>query len=345
MINETFMHRCFELARLGAGAVAPNPMVGAVLVHADTIIGEGYHRQWGQAHAEVNCINSVSAENRQLIETSCLYVSLEPCAHYGKTPPCADLVIANKIPQVVIGCRDSFGQVDGKGIKKLIDAGVMVTVPVLEQQALQLNKRFFTFHNKRRPFVILKWAQSANGKIGSGDEKRLLISNELTNRRVHKWRSMEASILVGTNTARMDDPMLTNRLWPGGHPLRLVIDTHLQLPRSLHLFDGSTKTIVFNTDQERKTGELHLYKLPDRQSILTEILSALYSLQVLSVLVEGGNKLLQSFIDEGHWDEARIISNTKLDITGGTEAPILSNARQVRKENLLSDSIVYYERS
>jgi diaminohydroxyphosphoribosylaminopyrimidine deaminase / 5-amino-6-(5-phosphoribosylamino)uracil reductase len=337
------MHRCIGLAKLGSGSVAPNPMVGAVLVYRDRIIGEGYHRQFGQAHAEVNCINSISSENMHLVEKSVLYVSLEPCAHFGKTPPCADLIIQKNIPVVVIGCRDSFEQVAGKGIQKLKAAGIKVITPVLELEALELNKRFFTFHNKHRPYIILKWAQTNNEKIAGDDYSRLFISNEITNREVHRWRSSEAAILIGTNTALRDDPSLTTRFWQGGNPLRLVIDKELRLPSTLHIFDGNVKTIVFNTIQQEDMGQVLHYKIAKEKSFIAGVLEALYQLNIQSVLVEGGARLLQSFIDENYWDEARVITNRELEVTGGIHAPLLFNAEKVGTEQILTDTIHYYK--
>ncbi|MEP7141340.1 MAG: bifunctional diaminohydroxyphosphoribosylaminopyrimidine deaminase/5-amino-6-(5-phosphoribosylamino)uracil reductase RibD [Ferruginibacter sp.] len=341
--HETYMHRCIELAKLGEGSVAPNPMVGAVLVHNDQIIGEGYHRLYGQAHAEVNCINSVSEENIYLVEKSTLYVSLEPCAHFGKTPPCADLIIKKNIPVVVIACRDNYEQVNGRGIQKLQAAGIEVITPVLEKDALELNKRFFTFHNQRRPYIILKWAQTANQKIARNDYSRLFISNEITNREVHKWRSQEASILVGTTTALQDDPSLTTRLWPGNNPVRMVVDKELKLPPTLHLFDGTVKTIVFNTIRQKDMGQVLHYKISNEKSFITQILAALYELKIQSVLVEGGATLLQSFIDENYWDEARIITNMELEIPAGKKAPLLLNAERVSTKKILTDTIHYYK--
>lgn len=338
------MHRCIELAKLGEGNVAPNPMVGAVLVYNDQIIGEGYHMQYGQAHAEVNCINSVAEAHRDLVEKSILYVSLEPCAHYGKTPPCADLIIEKKIPVVVVACRDSYAAVDGKGIQKLQAAGVKVITPVLEKEAVELNKRFFTFHQRHRPYIILKWAQTANKKIANNDHSRLFISNEITNREVHKWRSQEASILVGTTTALQDDPSLTTRLWTGRNPVRLVIDKALKLPLSLQLFDGAAKTIVFNTVQHSDNGNVLYNKISNEKSVVAQILESLYQQNIQSVLVEGGAKLLQSFIDENYWDEARVITNTELEIPAGINAPLLSNAERTSTEMILNDAIHYYKR-
>jgi diaminohydroxyphosphoribosylaminopyrimidine deaminase/5-amino-6-(5-phosphoribosylamino)uracil reductase len=365
------MQRCLQLALLGAGNVAPNPVVGAVLVYNGKIIGEGYHRQYGGPHAEVNCINSVADADKELIEKSTLYVSLEPCAHYGKTPPCADLIIRYKIRQVVIGCRDSFEAVNarlndaaaqGKGIERLMAAGIAVTVGILEKECRELNRRFFTFHEKQRPYIILKWAQSRDGKIaplnmpagrqvpkgGSLEHenpKRLMISNEFTNSLVHKWRTEEASILVGTNTALLDDPALTARLWPGKDPVRLVIDTALKLPVHLKLFDGSVKTIVFNYIKQSATENLVYHRLNKEEGIPVQIIAALYNMQLQSVMVEGGSKLLQSFIDEGSWDEARVITNTSMVIGEGLDAPVLKNEMVLVEQHINDDAIVYFKRA
>ncbi len=336
------MHRCLQLARLGAGTVAPNPMVGAVLVHEDVIIGEGHTQPYGQAHAEVMCINNVSATNKALIHNSTLYVSLEPCAHFGKTPPCADLIIASKIPQVVIANRDSYKEVNGKGIEKLKAAGINVTTGVLEMEALELNKRFFTFHNQQRPYIILKWAQSGNNKIAGAYEERVFISNEFTNRMVHQWRSEEAAIMVGTTTALKDNPALTTRLYPGKNPVRLVIDLDLKLPSSLQLFDGAVKTIVFNINNENEEGIISFYKIKKDENIIPQILNVLYNLKIQSVIIEGGAKLLQSFINDNLWDEARVITNTEMQIAAGTVAPILKNKKCTAEEMLLTDKIEYF---
>jgi len=337
------MHRCLQLAKMGTGNVAPNPMVGAVLVYENEIIGEGYHQQYGQAHAEVNCINNVSEANQSLIEKSTLYVSLEPCAHFGKTPPCADLIIKNKIPNVVIACRDSYEEVDGKGIQKLQQAGVNVIVGILEKEALELNKRFFTFHRKQRPYIILKWAQSRDAKIGRQDFSALKISNDITNRMVHKWRSEEAAILVGTNTALHDNPSLTTRLWKGNNPVRLVLDLQLKLPLSLHLFDGSVKTIVFNQVKHEEENGVTFYKLSSGEDIISGLLNALYRLKIQSVLIEGGARLLQSFIDQNYWDEARVITNEQLLIKNGINAPKLKNSSLGCIKKATGDQLAFYQ--
>jgi diaminohydroxyphosphoribosylaminopyrimidine deaminase / 5-amino-6-(5-phosphoribosylamino)uracil reductase len=348
------MHRCLGLARLGMGNVAPNPMVGAVLVHNDKIIGEGYHKKYGEAHAEVNCIKSVKPEHQSLIADSVLYVSLEPCVHFGKTPPCADLIIQHKIPKVVIGCRDPFAQVNGKGIEKLNAVGIEVELGVLENECKELNKRFFLFHTQHRPYVVLKYAETLDKKIAGEEQNRLLISGELSNRIVHKWRSEEMAICVGTNTALLDDPSLTTRLWPGGNPVRVVVDMDLRLPRSLKLFDGNTPTIVFNIRQHNlpfekisaedlKSIGVGYYQVTEDVSLVHQMMNALYRIGIQSVLVEGGAQLLQSFIDENIWDEARIITNEDLIIGSGLPAPLLKKYQITSKEHLGSDVIRYYQ--
>jgi diaminohydroxyphosphoribosylaminopyrimidine deaminase/5-amino-6-(5-phosphoribosylamino)uracil reductase len=328
-------------------------MVGSVLVHDHRIIGEGYHQLYGKAHAEVNCIASVRSEDEHLIPLSTIYVSLEPCAHHGKTPPCADLIIAKRIPRVVVGCRDPFPQVNGKGIEKLRAAGIEVTVGVLENECIDLNKRFFLFHTRHRPYIVLKWAQTANGMIAApaasgpapaaSPENRLLISNEITNRLVHRWRSEEASILIGPRTALLDNPALTARLWTGPNPIRLVIDKDLQLPPDLQLFDKTVQTIVFNNHRHEVRGPIQYYQLSTDSSLIRQLVLALHHLEIQSVLVEGGARLLQSFIDEDYWDEARVITNDDLEIPSGLPAPQLLHARLVSRESLLSDTIRYYE--
>jgi diaminohydroxyphosphoribosylaminopyrimidine deaminase/5-amino-6-(5-phosphoribosylamino)uracil reductase len=345
-IHDKYIYRCIQLAKLGSGTVAPNPMVGAVLVYKDRIIGEGWHQVYGKAHAEVNCIKeAIQHGHSHLFSESVMYVSLEPCAHHGKTPPCCDLIIKNKIPKVVIGCRDPFEEVNGKGIEKLKQHGVSVEVAdrLIRYECEQLNKRFFTFHIKKRPFVVLKWAQTEDGFIAASlNNGRLLISNEYSNRLVHKWRSEEAGILVGTNTALADDPELTTRWWTGKSPVRLVVDMDLKLPASLRMFDQRSGTIIFNAARQEEKGNLLYYKLKKSDSIIPQILDALYQLNIQSIMVEGGAKLLQSFIDEQAWDEIRILTNEKKQIGAGLQAPKLENAVLVNEERLYSDTIELY---
>ncbi|GEO08622.1 bifunctional diaminohydroxyphosphoribosylaminopyrimidine deaminase/5-amino-6-(5-phosphoribosylamino)uracil reductase RibD [Segetibacter aerophilus] len=341
--HELYMSLCLQLARLGAGHVAPNPMVGAVLVYEDRIIGEGYHQQYGKAHAEVNCINSVRDEDKGLIENSVMYVSLEPCAHFGKTPPCADLIIKHKIKTVVVGGRDPFEQVDGKGIEKLENARIEVIKGVLENDCKSLNQRFFTFHTKKRPHIILKWAQSKNHRIANADFSRVLISNGYSNRLVHKWRSEEAAIMVGTNTALQDDPALNTRNWTGPSPTRLVVDMNLRLPSTLKVFDGNQKTIIFNGVKNEELQNVTYYKIEKEPSFVQSLLNACYKLNIQSILIEGGNKLAESFINENAWDEARVIENTQLIIDNGLRAPLLSNHQLVSSDAISTDVISYYK--
>ena len=325
MVHELkYMHRCIQLAKCGEAGAPPNPMVGAVVVCDGRIIGEGYHRRCGGPHAEVNAINSV--KDRRLLSRSTIYVSLEPCAHYGKTPPCADLIIKSGIPRVVIGCADPFAKVNGLGIKKLRDAGCEVKVGVLESECLELNHRFFTFHKKHRPWITLKWAQSKDGFIGACDTtNRVQFSNAFTQTIVHRLRAKSSAILVGTRTAILDNPSLTTRYWTGANPLRLTIDRKGCLPENLRLLDGSTPTIVYT------------------QESIEEILNDLYNRNIQSLIVEGGACLLQSFIDAGLWDEARI-ETAPVFIKQGTIAPKLSHEELKCQQNFGKHSICIYRR-
>lgn len=323
LTDEFFMSRCIQLATLGAGHVAPNPMVGAVLVHEGRIIGEGYHQVYGQAHAEVNCVNSVKAIDRHLIPSATMYVSLEPCAHFGKTPPCANLIVAEKIREVVIGCVDTFSAVAGKGISILQNAGVTVRTGILEAECRALNSRFFTFHEQQRPFIILKWAQCQAGYMGTEDGHPVRISNPYTDRLVHRWRSEEAGILVGSRTAVMDNPRLNNRLWTGKDPLRIVIDPHHRVPQTHHLYDEQQETFFF------------------RGETLTQLMQELHERRILSVLVEGGAATLNRFIDAGLWDEARVIHGA-VTLPGGLSAPRLKHAKLTTDTPLMGDHIFIY---
>ena len=345
MVSETYMHRCIQLAKLGAGYVAPNPIVGAALVHNDRIIGEGYHRIFGEAHAEVNCIQSVKVEDRSLIQHSTLYVSLEPCSHVGKTPPCTDLIIQNKITKVVVGCMDPFPQVKGKGIAALREAGIEVITDLLQQECMELNKRFITFQTLHRPYIVLKWAQSANGRMARADRARFAISNEHSRRLVHKWRSEEAAILVGTNTAFFDDPELTNRFWHGPQPIRLIVDMELRLPSTLKLFNRAVRTIVFNKIKHEEEQNLLYYQVTTDVDLVHQIIHALYQLKIQSVLVEGGALLLQSFIEENLWDEVRIITNEDLVMPEGIAAPVFGQALKISSQRLLKDRLDVFKPS
>lgn len=319
--HENYMQRCLQLAELGLGNVAPNPMVGCVIVYEDKIIGEGYHHSFGAAHAEVNAINSV--QNKAALSHATLYVNLEPCAHFGKTPPCADLIIRNKIKTVVIGCSDPFAEVNGKGIEKLKAAGIEVITDVLKTEALNLNKRFFTFHIKHRPYVILKWAKSSDGFISSSDKNAgQWISNALSRKLVHKWRSEEAAILIGTNTALKDNPTLNTRDWHGKSPIRIVLDNQLRLPPTLSLFKNDYPTLIFNSIKNEEQTNLQFIKI-NFENVVLEVLKYLHQNQIQSVIVEGGSILLDSFIEAGLWDEARIFKSP-VYLNNGVNAPKIS---------------------
>jgi diaminohydroxyphosphoribosylaminopyrimidine deaminase/5-amino-6-(5-phosphoribosylamino)uracil reductase len=342
-IDEQYMQRCLDLAQKGAGFVAPNPMVGAVLVYEEKIIGEGWHQRYGDAHAEVNCINDAIAKGYEsLISVSTLYVSLEPCAHYGKTPPCDQLIIRSKIPNVVIGCRDPFPEVNGKGIEHLIQAGIDVKVGVLELECKDINKRFFCFHQKKRPYIILKWAQTADGYIGSGTTERWLISNEITNKLVHRWRGEEAAIMVGSNTVIMDNPQLTNRSGYGSQPVRVVVDRPLNLSHDYKVFDHHAPTIILNEKKQGQEGTVSYIQLNKQHSFVQSVCEALYKQNIQSVLIEGGTQLLSLFIKAGCWDEARVITNTSMQMGKGVKAPELSNETHDRVEKISTDTISYY---
>ena len=329
------MSRCLELARLGVGEVAPNPMVGCVVVHQGKIIGEGFHREYGGPHAEVNAINSV--KSKELLKEATLYVSLEPCAHFGKTPPCSDLIIKHQIPQVVVGSGDPFAKVAGKGIEKMRKAGIKVEVGILEEECLELNRRFFTFHEEKRPFVVLKWAQSLDGFLdidrSSNDfGQPTWISNELSRRLVHRQRSEEGAILIGTNTALKDNPSLTVREWSGKQPLRLLLDRQGRLPDSLNLKDGKVKTVIFSQEEKDSAENLKYVELDFAQPIPQQILDWLYAEGIQSVIVEGGRQLLQDFIDRNLWDEAYVYTG-QVNFAKGVSAPKLEG-KLTLSENL-----------
>lgn len=321
--DEKYIRRCIQLAQNGLCTTAPNPMVGAVIVYNDRIIGEGYHIRSGEGHAEVNAIRSVKDES--LLSKATIYVSLEPCSHYGKTPPCADLIISKRIPRVVIGCVDPFPLVAGRGIRKLQEAGISVTVGVLEQECKELIRRFTTYNLKKRPFITLKWAESADGFIDiiRQDGKPVILSTPLTALHAHKLRAENQAILVGRKTALLDNPSLSTRHWYGRHPLRLVIDKDLSLPSGLHLFDGSLPTVVFTSRQKESSNNLEYRQLDFTQDILPQIMQVLYEKKIQTLLVEGGSQLLQSFLSSGLWDEA-YVEHSRTVLKEGVAAPSIS---------------------
>ena len=289
--DEKYMLRSLELAELGAGSVAPNPLVGSVIVHNGKIIGEGYHEKVGEAHAEVNAINSVA--DKTLLSQSTIYVSLEPCSHFGKTPPCADLIIKHRLKRAVIAIQDPFAEVNGAGIKKLADTGIDVTVGILEKKALELNRRFITFHEKKRPYVILKWAETADGFVDTlrsdSSEPALKITCSTANTLVHKWRSEETAIMVGKHTAILDNPSLTSRKYAGKNPTRILLDSKSEVQETANIFNNEADTILFAEDARN----------------LEKVLAELHTLNIQSVIVEGGPKIHHSFYEAGLWDEIR----------------------------------------
>lgn len=320
MHHEHYILRCLQIAKHGLGTTQPNPMVGCVIVHNDTIIGEGFTSPYGGPHAEVNAINSVS--DKSLLKEATLYVTLEPCSHHGKTPPCSDLIVKEQIPNVVIGCIDDNPEVAGKGIKRLMESGCNVTVGVLEDACKEHHKRFFTFHNKKRPYIILKWAETTDGFIApetKNEQKPVWITGQVSRQIVHKWRAEEQAILVGTNTVLQDNPSLTVRDWTGQNPIRVVLDKESTLPKDSNIFNSEAKTIVIN------------------ETNIEAICHTLYKNDMSSIIIEGGSKTLQYFIDNNVWDEARVfVSGIKFG--EGVKAPKFSG--RLISEHIIENDVL-----
>jgi diaminohydroxyphosphoribosylaminopyrimidine deaminase/5-amino-6-(5-phosphoribosylamino)uracil reductase len=318
------MQRCLELAVKGIGNVAPNPMVGCVIVCDGEIVAEGYHEQYGSGHAEPNAIKQVSDA---ILKKSTLYVTLEPCSHHGKTPPCADLIINKGVKKVVIGNLDSNPLVSGRGIQKLKEAGIEVEYRVLDKECKELNKRFFTFHEKKRPYIILKWAQTQDGFISRIPLPKNKEDNWITGKEskdlVHQWRGEESAILIGYNTALVDNPLLTTRLVEGKNPVRLIIDKNLDLPHNLNIFNNDAKTIVFNSIKSSDDDNIRYVRI-DFQNMIQEILNECYVLNISSVIIEGGTKTINEFIQKNTWDEARLFVNPNKVFKQGIAAPVIS---------------------
>jgi diaminohydroxyphosphoribosylaminopyrimidine deaminase / 5-amino-6-(5-phosphoribosylamino)uracil reductase len=338
--HEQYIARCIELAKNGFGTTYPNPMVGSVIVYDGQIIGEGWHQKAGEPHAEVNAIRSV--KDKTLLEKATIYVSLEPCSHFGKTPPCCDLIIKNKIPNVVIGTVDSNIKVAGNGIKRLRETGANVIVGILEKECHELNQRFFTFHEKKRPYIILKWAQTQDGFIApltKKEQKPVWITNSYSRQLVHKWRAEEQAILVGTQTVIDDNPQLNARNWNGNNPIRIVIDQNNRISETAHVFDNQVKTIVFSKKETTLSSENTIFEILDfKQNIASQIVERLYQHQIQSVIIEGGAQIIQTFIDANLWDEARVfIGNTKFGT--GIKAPVL-NKTPSKKEKIGTDELL-----
>ncbi|MCD6347362.1 MAG: bifunctional diaminohydroxyphosphoribosylaminopyrimidine deaminase/5-amino-6-(5-phosphoribosylamino)uracil reductase RibD [Bacteroidales bacterium] len=340
MLKDTmYMHRCLQLAGMALGQTAPNPMVGAVVVWNDQVIGEGYHQRAGEPHAEVEAVLSVKDKSR--LSESTLYVNLEPCNHYGKTPPCTDLILANNIPRLVVAQVDPNPLVAGQGLQRLRDHNVEVVEGVLEKEALELNRRFNTYHTLKRPYIILKWAKTRDGFIDTlRDEDQpanpAWITDEYCRTLVHKWRTEESAIIVGTRTAKMDNPQLNIRVWTGEAPIRLVIDRNNILPDNLHLFDQSQETWVFTEKDIASKHNIKYIKLNPESNNLDQIMNILYDREIQSLIVEGGSELLNSFIKQNLWDEARVFTgNTNFE--QGVPAPKFpfTPIKQIATENSL----------
>jgi len=341
MQDGIYIKRCIELAELSKGYTAPNPMVGAVLVYEGRIIGEGRHERYGEAHAEVNCLDSVREEDRGLTGDSIMYVNLEPCAHYGKTPPCAVRLAEEKVKKVVIANEDPFEKVGGKGIDILRSAGAEVVTGVMTNAGAWLNRRFFCFHTKQRPYIILKWAQTARGFFAPTDRSTYKITNKQSQQLLHKWRSEEAAIMVGYQTALKDDPQLTARLWDGRQPLRVVLDRKLRLPTSHHLFDGAAETWIVNEQKDGDGPNVKLLQLSFGDQLLPQLMSELHEADKLSLIVEGGAQMLSSFIELNLWDEARVFTGHD-HLEEGISAPVLKNESVAFETNIGGDQLRVY---
>jgi len=337
-IHEKYINRCIKLAKNGLGTTFPNPLVGCVIVYEDKIIGEGWHKKAGEPHAEVNAINSV--KDKSLLSKSTLYVSLEPCSHFGKTPPCCDSIITHKIPNVVVGTIDPNSKVAGSGIKRLQENHVNVTVGVLEKECNELNKRFFTFHTKKRPYIILKWAESLEGYIAPISKEKLepsWISNPFSRQLVHKWRTEEQAILVGTKTVLDDNPRLNSRDWKGNNPTRIIIDKSGKINDNYFVKDKSIKTIIITEQENLTSSENGIYENGIFDNNLpSSICNVLFNNNIQSVIIEGGRTTIQSFIDSNFWDEARVFIGN-INLNNGVKAPILNgnyNLSKIKEDQL-----------
>lgn len=337
-IHEKYIKRCIQLAKNGLANAKPNPSVGAVIVYNNTIIGESYTSKFGGNHAEINAIANV--KDKTLLSKATIYVSLEPCSHFGKTPPCSDLIIKYNIPNVVIGAVDSNSKVAGNGIRKLQAAGINVITGILENECREANKKFFTFHEKKRPYIILKWAESqdgfiaplqANEKNANSNRKPIWISNSISRQLVHKWRSEEHAILVGTQTVIADNPKLDVRDWTGQNPIRIVLDQNNRIPKESSIFDNSIKTIVINKEITKFDADL-----------ADNIVKYLFDNAIQSVIIEGGKQTLQTFIDANLWDEARVFKGCVF-FTDGTKAPVLNQLQWSEKQVIGNDELLIFK--
>ncbi len=340
MEDKLYMLRAMELAKLGLGSVSPNPMVGCVIVHGNQIIGEGWHQKYGGPHAEVMAIGQV--KNKALLPESTVFVSLEPCAHFGKTPPCADLLVNHRVKKVVISNKDINPLVAGSGIQKLRNAGIQVQEDFLLNEGEEVNKRFFTFFKNKRPYIILKWAQTADGFIARENYDSKWISSPLSRKLVHKWRSEEDAIMIGTNTAKYDNPMLNVRDWSGKNPVRIVMDRHLKLAENLHVFDRDQMTIVYNLMTDSKDKNLEYVKLSPNH-FWENIFSDLHQRKIQSVIVEGGATILKELIEGGMWDEARVFVSQTI-FGKGIVAPFIKGIERL-ETTITGDKLYIYQRN
>lgn len=330
MSDELYMRRAMELATKGQGSVSPNPLVGCVIVKDGLIIGEGYHKKYGEAHAEVNAVNAVFTKHGEnapaLLQDATVYVTLEPCAHFGKTPPCADLLVKHRLGKVVIANTDPFPDVNGKGISKLKDAGIEVYTGVLDEECKWINRRFFTRIEQQRPYIILKWARTANGYFSPKNAVQQWISGPLSKKLVHQWRTEEDAILVGKKTVLADDPQLSAREWPGKNPIRIVIDKNLDIPVTAKVFNDLAKTVIFNEKKTTVEGNIHYIQMEDMHFYLPQkIAFQLYLMDIQSIIIEGGAHILEQFITSGLWDEARVFTGTDSWQTGTLSPQINGN--------------------
>lgn len=337
--EEKYMDQCLQLAIKGAGNTYPNPLVGAVLVYNNKIIGEGWHQHYGGPHAEVNCLANVADENKHLIPESTMYVNLEPCAHYGITPPCAQLLVEQQVKQVVIAVQDPFPQVSGSGIEILRNADINVTIGTGAAAAMWVNRRFLTAHTLHRPYIILKWAQSADGYFATSTGAKTQISSIEAQRMVHQWRTEEAAIMVGYLTALNDNPQLTTRLHPGRQPLRIALDRNATLPHTHHLFNAEAATWIITERESSVLGNVHYINMPFNAALMHNIMQRLQEARILSVIIEGGAQLLNTFIQEGLWDEARVFSSSTLLLHEGIDAPQLIGATPAFEKKVGTDTL------
>ncbi|NQY05786.1 MAG: bifunctional diaminohydroxyphosphoribosylaminopyrimidine deaminase/5-amino-6-(5-phosphoribosylamino)uracil reductase RibD [Flavobacteriaceae bacterium] len=339
--HKKYIKRCIQLAKNGLGLTYPNPLVGSVIVHNNKIIGEGWHRKAGEEHAEVHAVQSV--KETSLLKEATIYVSLEPCSHFGKTPPCADLIIKSGIPKVVIGCVDTFSEVAGKGIDRLRNHGCDVILGILEDECIELNKRFFTFHNEKRPYTILKWAETSDGFIAPENNSKITwISNAYSKQLSHKLRATETAILIGTNTAIIDNSQLNTRDWKGNQPLRVIVDRTGKIPEHHHIFDGSQPTLILSEVPQEYTKNNIAIESIDFNDFINEINRVLFDRGIQSLIIEGGAKTLQSFIDKNAWDEAFVFKGSS-ELKSGVKAPSFSK-KEFSTQLIANDTLNRYKR-